>query len=854
MSIELSPTARQIIRSTFFGKDFDTHRQEIIDALNSIFGSDVVSNIVSSEQGVVLTEMNAYALSTLSWYGDRQADDTTLQFARLRFAAVTIARQLGYKATSSVPAVVDVRVQLTSAPGVQLTIPKGQRASGPDGLVFETLADVVFDQGQVGAGTPAGMTVTSLAVDPSTPATVYLASNNGVLKTTSSGALWSSASAGLTIANVVDMIIDVSAPSTLYACTITSGVFKTTDAAVSWTASNSGLTNLKTTAIAIDPITPTVLYVTTNAGGVYKSINAGTTWSAVNGGITDFVLQTVSINPVTPSIVYVGGYSGGVYKTINSGLSWTTANTGLANTNVTVLAIDPVTPTTIYAGTAGGGVYKSVDSATTWVPVNSGLTGLSITDIKIDPVTPTIVYATSSDGGVFKTINGGTSWAAAQTGLTQVATTAIVIDPTASTVLYVGTAEGGVFTSVNSAFTWAATNNGIDDPIRTVQMREGQTLTATFRSTGNQFQTYELSTPGAFTISQDSPSVSVGGILWPEVKLLTYDQVDQVEIEYGLSPPRVIFGDGIAGNIPNKDAEIKVTYFVTSGTLGSIASNTIGSFIGPIIAGTTPIGTVLSNASPSTPGSDPESITSIRINAPQVFQAGQRAVTAADLTGWINSFVDPVYGAVTKGRATSPRSSAADAEAQSILGNLVAFGVPSSITSRFEGYIDTILSSNCAANVVNAQILSSDSIGRYVAAPAGLARNLATFLNTITESTVEAVVTDGSVNLLSVDAFIDIKVISTITNDALRNSIKDNVRNVIQSLLLGRDFGDSLRIGDVYQAVEDVEGVDYSNVTLVVRNNIGDDISVARLNEFSGLVIQDYEVITMGATPSVEFL
>jgi len=180
--------------------------------------------------------------------------------------------------------------------------------------------------------------------------------------------------------------------------------------------------------------------------------------------------------------------------------------------------------------------------------------------------------------------------------------------------------------------------------------------------------------------------------------------------------------------------------------------------------------------------------------------------------------------------------------------------VPSTITTRLASYVDSILSSNCSANVVNAQILSADSVGRYVPAPVGLARNLATFLNGIAESTVEAVVTDGSINLLAVDATIGIKIISTITNDALRNEIKDNVRNAVQTLLLGREFGDSLRIGDLYQTVEGVDGVDYSHIALVVRNNIGDDISSSRLNQFGDLEIQEFEVITMGASPFVDFL
>jgi len=854
MSIELSTTARALSRSSFFGKDFDSYRQEITDSITAIFGDDVASNIVASEQGVMLIELNAYALSTASWYGDRQADDTTLQFARLRFAAVTIARQLGYKATSSVPAVADVRVQLTTAPAVQLTILKGTKAAGPDGLGFETLGDLVFDPGQVGAGTPAGMSINDIVIDPVGTNIIYLATTNGILKTTTAGITWFDSSSGLTNLNITTLVVDPATPTTLYLGTINSGIFKSTNSGDSWSFSGSGLSSFKITTLAIDPVTPSILYVGTNAGGLFKSINSGASWSAINGGIIDFVIQTVTVDPVTPSILYAGAFSSGVFKSINSGLSWSVEITGLADTNVVDIEVDPLTPTIVYVATIGGGIYKSIDSAGTWIPFNSGFTATTPNQIAIDPATPTTLYVSSSDAGVFKSTDSGVTWTAAVTGLDNTVNPSIAIDPSTPTTLFVGTTDGGVYTSTNSAVTWGLLNNGIDDPIKIVQMREGRTLSETFRSNGDPFQIFELPVPANFTIAQDSPSVSVGGILWPEVSLLTYDQTDQVEIEYGLAPPRVIFGDGIAGNIPPQDAEIRVTYYVTSGVNGSIASDTMGSFTDAIVAGTTVITSTLFNQSPSTPGSDPEALNSIKVNAPQVFQAAERAVTGDDLTGWINSYVDPVYGAVSKGRATAPRSAIGDAEAQSILFTLIAFGVPATITDRFSDYINSILSSNCTANVVNAQILAADSIGRYVSAPEGLARNLATFLNTIAESTVEAVVTDGSINLLTVDAIIGIKILPTITNDALRNEIRDSVRDAVQVLLIGREFGASLRIGDLYQTVEGVEGVQYSNISLVVRNNISEDISVARLNTFGDLEIQEFEVITLGASPDVSFL
>ncbi|MGE3483201.1 MAG: hypothetical protein AB7L09_00330 [Nitrospira sp.] len=854
MTISLSPTSRDLVRSTFFGKDFDSYRQEIIDSLTAIYSEPVATNIVSSEQGVMLIELNAFALQTAAWYGDRQADDTTLQYARLRFAAVTVARQLGYKASSAVPAVVDVRVQLASAPLVQLTIARGSQATGPDGLVFETLADLVFDPGQIGSGLPAGLAVRDIVVDPAASANIYAATSNGVLKTTTGGTSWVTSNSGLSNSNVTAIAIDPVTTTTIYVGTISSGIFKSTDAGVSWASSSSGLSNLNITSVAIDPISPAVIYVTTDGGGIFKSINSGATWTAINGGILDFSLLVVAIDPATPATLYAGAFSGGVFKSINSGLSWGTANSGLAFTNVKHIAIDPVTPTTLYASTVGGGIYKSTNSATTWTPVNSGFTGLSPNKLVVDPTTPANLYASTADAGVFKSTDSGATWSSAVTGLTVTNNTAISVDPNTPTTLYVGATDGGIYGSTNSATTWAALNNGIDDPIKIVQMREGQTRAETFRSSGDPFQIFEIPTPTGTAVAQGSPSVSVAGVLWPEVSLLTYDQTDQVEIEYGLNPPRVIFGDGIAGNIPPKDAEVRVEYFTTSGSLGSIASDTIGNFTTPIIAGTTTIGTILTNALPSTPGSDPESIDSIKVNAPQVFQAARRAVTADDLTGWVNSFVDPVYGAVAKGRATSPRSAAADAEGQSIIQTLIAFGVPTTITDRLATYLNSILSSNCSANVVNAQILAADSIGRYVPASSGLAQNLADFLNGIAESTVEVVVTDGSINLLSVDAVIGIKILSTITNEALRNQIRDDARNAVQALLLGRDFGDSLRIGDIYQTVEAVDGVQYSQITLVVRNNIGDDVSSARLNRFGDLEIEEFEVITLGASPEVSFL
>ena len=138
--ISLSTTARDLIRSGFFGKDFDTAVAEITSFIQLRFGDEIANNIVASEQGIMLIEAFAFGFSTANWYGDRQADDTNLRDVRLRSAAVAIARQLGYKPRAAVPPAVSITMTLLTTPTSRLTIEKGRKLNGPDGLIFETLA------------------------------------------------------------------------------------------------------------------------------------------------------------------------------------------------------------------------------------------------------------------------------------------------------------------------------------------------------------------------------------------------------------------------------------------------------------------------------------------------------------------------------------------------------------------------------------------------------------------------------------------------------------------------------------------------------------------------------------------
>jgi len=367
MAVFLSDQAKDLARSNFFGKDFETIVNELNDHLLLQFGSEIQSNIVASDFGQVLIEMHAFAISTAHWYGDRQADDTTLRFARLRAAANVVARQLGYKPSASVPPAITLTILLDFSPTLtRLVIEKGRILVGPGGLLYVTADEVVFDIGEVG------------------PKTV----------------------------------------------------------------------------------------------------------SAVEG--------------------------------------------------------------------------ESVEEIFT------------------------------SDG------------------------------------------------------------------------------------TPNQFFFLE-GVPADKSIAQDTPRVFVNTVEWDEVELLQFDRTNQFEAQYGFNPPRLQFGDGIAGNIPPVDAEIRVTYLATSGPSGAVQANTVVAFQEPLVAGTQTITATLTHDKASTPGSPRESIDSIRVNAPLVTQTADRAVTQKDLDALINSFVDPTFGAVAVGRATVPRAVDEDAEALTIIG-LIETACPMTLT------------------------------------------------------------------------------------------------------------------------------------------------------------------------------
>ena len=110
----------------------------------------------------------------------------------------------------------------------------------------------------------------------------------------------------------------------------------------------------------------------------------------------------------------------------------------------------------------------------------------------------------------------------------------------------------------------------------------------------------------------------------------------------------VVLGNGINGLVPPSGSTITATYRVGQGVLGNVVANAITALDSPVTH------IYINSSTAGVGGNDPESITSIKANAPTLRRSQDRAVTLADYTSLIQGF-----SGVTKAYAISSVASGA---------------------------------------------------------------------------------------------------------------------------------------------------------------------------------------------------
>ncbi len=255
--------------------------------------------------------------------------------------------------------------------------------------------------------------ITSFATDTKSPSTVYAGTQSGLLKSTDSGANWTTLAGGLPSgALFYPILIDPTNSQVIYVVAANGpGVFKSTDAGATWTAINNGISGVGGSyfqfsgpALVIDPFQTNHLILRTDMGE-FQTTDGGANWSPYS-----FPYGAIAFDPNNQGVVYASSPLADIptiYKSADSGVTFNPIASLPGNAAVFVLLVDPRNSSTLYVGSPQG-LFKSTDGGLTWNSLNSP-SPFGIFQLMADPVQPNTLYA-QFYSTLYKTIDGGATF------------------------------------------------------------------------------------------------------------------------------------------------------------------------------------------------------------------------------------------------------------------------------------------------------------------------------------------------------------------------------------------------------------------------------------------------------------
>ncbi len=290
-----------------------------------------------------------------------------------------------------------------------------QSANSGTQLIFSTNSGASWKALTAPLGPLTPLQPLSLAVDPTDSQVVYVAGGNAVCKSMDGGQQFQCTTIAFASyqATISSLAIDPQQPLTIYASvTVEGGVYKSIDGGQTWANMSVGLPEpLFIDSVTIDPFHPDVLYAWAGSGG-YVSTNGAGSWSvstmlssgtSISGGLY------FSFDPVTPGIIYGPAFSNnalGIQKSSDGGVTWAQLNTPFSSCCVVP---DPKVSGILYAlaPVTGSGsplnFWKSSDGGVTWKSSQFPFFGTG--PLVVDPTNPQIMIA-----GTFRSTDGGETW------------------------------------------------------------------------------------------------------------------------------------------------------------------------------------------------------------------------------------------------------------------------------------------------------------------------------------------------------------------------------------------------------------------------------------------------------------
>src|SRR6059036_4082686 len=173
-----------------------------------------------------------------------------------------------------------------------------------------------------------------IALHPTNPNILYVATNDYIYKSRDEGQTWENLSQGMTFSRVISMAVDPAYPAIVYAGTKGDAVYKSYDGGQRWVSQRSGLEGVVMTSVVnqfvFDPLDSNRLFGATTLG-IFESQNGGETWQKRMDGMKEVLMVvTLALDPTRPTVLYAGT-SGGMYKSLNRAVRWEKVNNGLVD-------------------------------------------------------------------------------------------------------------------------------------------------------------------------------------------------------------------------------------------------------------------------------------------------------------------------------------------------------------------------------------------------------------------------------------------------------------------------------------------------------------------------------------------
>lgn len=213
--------------------------------------------------------------------------------------------------------------------------------------------------------------------------------------------------------SVVSLAMDPSDNKALYFGSIEAGLLYTYDAAETWRLVQE-FKGQTIRDVAVDPYSKCTIYVSIG-NRVYKSEDCNRNWREIyRDNDQEAVIESITIDHENSSVIYISVSRGDIIRSTNAGEGWQTVER--LNNRIRDIVIDPNDANKVYATTYKKGVFSSLNKGNDWsamVELNKFLSenklGMDIRDLVFVESEPSVIFV-ATYYGLLKSENHGTEW------------------------------------------------------------------------------------------------------------------------------------------------------------------------------------------------------------------------------------------------------------------------------------------------------------------------------------------------------------------------------------------------------------------------------------------------------------